>query len=647
MSRWGFEELEGREWLESNGLGGYAASTFSGANSRRYHGVLVAAMSPPVGRRVLLSKLDESLRSGGRSTELADNRFPGRVNVNAANSLASFGRDLFPVLEFEAAGARLRKTVAALHGENSTLIRYELLAGPADLSLDLKPLLAPRGIHELSRANPALRWDFRFERGLLRLNPYEGGPDVFIYVPASTFVPAPAWYFRFQYQRELERGLDHEEDLFTYGHFELPLRPGQALTVIVSTGDPSGRDAGRLWEAETKRREALRGALHPGPGAPRRLALAADQFLVRRGTDPGTVIAGYPWFEDWGRDTMIALRGLCLSTGRTREARDILSAFLGSLSQGMLPNRFPEAGSAPEYNSVDATLWLFVAVYDYYRKTGDRAFVLQTCLPALLDILDRHGKGTRFGIRVAEDGLLSAGEPGVQLTWMDAKVGDWVVTPRQGKPVEVNALWYNALRITGELAQAAGQSGPAGDLSKRADGAREAFERVFWNAPAGCCYDVIGEDGPDPSVRPNQIFCLSLPFPLLDADKSRLLLKTVEEQLLTPRGLRSLSPHDPRYVPRYEGGVAQRDGAYHQGTVWAWLLGPYLEALVRVRGEEGKADARSILADFEPHLDEACLGTVSEIFDGEAPHAPRGCPAQAWSVAELLRVCLDVLGSGA
>ncbi|HTA16803.1 MAG TPA: amylo-alpha-1,6-glucosidase, partial [bacterium] len=500
MSRWTYEELEGREWLESNGLGGYAASTFSGANSRRYHGVLVAALNPPVEGRVLLSKLDESLRSSAQTHELADNRFPGRAPVNAESTLASFGRDLFPELEFEVAGARLRKTVACVHGENSTLIRYELLAGPEDLSLELKPLLAPRGIHELAKANPALRWDFRFDQGLLRLNPYEGGPELFILVPGSIFVPAPAWCYRFQYQRELERGLDFEEDLFTYGHFELPLRAGKALTVIVSTEDPSGKDSGRLWESEAGRREALRKPFSLGLGPQRRLALAADQFLVRRVTDPGTVIAGYPWFEDWGRDTMIALRGLCLSTGRYREARDILSAFLGSMSQGMLPNRFPEQGSAPEYNSVDATLWFFVAVYDYYRKAGDRDFVFQTCLPALLDSLDWHRKGTRFGIHVAEDGLLSAGEPGVQLTWMDAKVGDQVVTPRQGKPVEVNALWYNALRITQGLAQDAGRVATAKELAGQAARARQAFEQIFWNAPLGCCYDVIAGDGPDASV---------------------------------------------------------------------------------------------------------------------------------------------------
>jgi predicted glycogen debranching enzyme len=638
-----FEDLEGLEWLEANGQGGYASSTYSGANSRRYHGVLVASLDPPVDRRVLLAKLDESLSFGGLRFDLADNRFSGVMPENAARHLAAFGRGLFPTMEFEAGGARLSKSVAALHGENSTLVRYELLAGPADLNLELRPFLAPRPIHETAHANPALSPDFRFDQGLLRLLPYAGGPELFVLVPGAAFTGGPQWYYGFQYQRELERGLDFEEDLFTHGCFRVGLRVGEPLYVLVSSGEPSHLDGAQLWEGERGRREALRDSSGRLPGFLARLNQAADQFLVRRGADGATVIAGYPWFGDWGRDTMIALRGLCLSRGLWKEARAILSEFLGTLSQGMLPNRFPEAGSAPEYNTVDATLWLFVAVYDYHKQAGDPDFALKTCLPAMLDILDWHRRGTRFGIRATEDGLLCAGAEGVQLTWMDAKVGDWVVTPRRGKAVEVNALWYNALRITQELALAAGRDSEAGDLGLRADKARESFGKTFWNASADCCFDVIGEEGPDPSLRPNQIFCLSLPFPLLDGDRARLLLQTVENQLLTPRGLRSLSPRDPRYAPRYEGGVLQRDGAYHQGTVWAWLLGPYVEALVRVRGEAGKAQARGILSGFEPHLDEACLGSVSEIFDAEAPYRPRGCVAQAWSVAELLRVGLDLL----
>ena len=638
-----FEALEGFEWLEANGLGGYASSTFSGANSRRYHGVLVAALQPPMGRFVMLSKLDESLRSGDQRFELADNRFPGTSPGNSAAHLASYSRELFPVSEYQCGSLRLRKTVAALDGENSTLICYELLQGQGPVTLELQPFLAPRDYHSLAQANPGLRWDKRFEDGLLRLEPYEGLPPLYVSVPGARFVDDPHWYYRFQYRREEERGLGFEEDLFTYGRFEVPLEPGKPLYVIASMADPSGREGQRLLAAEGARRQALLAAhaLH-GPLL-RRLALAADQFVVRRGQGLNTVIAGYPWFADWGRDTMIAFRGLCLSSGRLREAKGILEAFLQALDQGMLPNRFPDGGEAPEYNTVDATLWLFVAVHAYWKRTWDNSFVLERCLPALLDALAWHRRGTRYGIQVAQDGLLSAGEPGVQLTWMDAKVGDWVVTPRRGKAVEVNALWYNALRICAELAQAKGQLAQARDLVEEAGRVKAAFESAFWKPDDSGCYDVLGPEGSDASLRPNQIFALSLPFPLLGLAKALQVLKLVGDELLTPRGLRSLSPQDPRYQARYAGGVDQRDGAYHQGTVWAWLLGPYMEALIRFKGAPGKAEAKLILDGMAPHLDEAGVGSVSEIFDGAEPHWPRGCYAQAWSVAELLRVGVDLL----
>jgi predicted glycogen debranching enzyme len=637
-----FESLEALEWLEANGLGGYASGTVSGANSRRYHGVLVAALQPPVGRMVMLSKLDETLVQAGRRHPLADNRFPGTQPAYSSVALASFKRDLFPVTEFLVDGLRLRKTVAALHGENSTLIRYELLEG-REAVLELQPFLAPRDFHALAHADPSLRWDERnFEAGCLRLRPYEGVPELFLRADGSAFIPEPAWYYRFQCQRELERGLDFEEDLFSYGHLTLTLQAGKPQDILVSIADPRGRDTSALWAAEESRRRAL----IPEGTSPlmRRLYLAAEQFLVRRGSGLGSVIAGYPWFADWGRDTMIALRGLCHTTGRLPESKSILKTFLGVLDQGMLPNRFPDDGSAPEYNTVDATLWLFVAIHDYWLRSKDDAFVLKECLPALLGVLDWHRKGTRYGIKVDVDGLLNAGQDGVQLTWMDAKVGDWVVTPRQGKAVEINALWYNALRITQALCEAGGDTGTAWSLRSEADRTRTAFEKTFWDPKAGACYDVIKDGVPDASLRPNQVFCLSLPFPLLEGARARSALKVLEAQLLTPRGLRSLAPGDPHYVPRYEGGVTQRDGAYHQGTVWSWLLGPYIEALVKVEGEAGKAKGRELLQAFAPHLEEACVGSVSEIFDAEAPHAPRGCFAQAWSVAELLRAGGDLLG---
>jgi predicted glycogen debranching enzyme len=357
------------------------------------------------------------------------------------------------------------------------------------------------------------------------------------------------------------------------------------------------------------------------------------------------VIAGYPWFSDWGRDSMIALPGLCLTTGRFDEAKGILRAFAQNVSEGMLPNRFPDSpAEAPEYNTVDATLWYFVAAWDYFEARGDAAFVRDELMPVLAEILAWHERGTRHGIRVGSDGLLHAGEPGVQLTWMDAKVEDWVVTPRIGKPVEIQALWANALAISAELEERFGRADEAGKLRARAEQVRKTLVERFWNEETGL-FDVVGGpdgDGRDGSIRPNQIFALSLPFPLLDGDRAERLLALVESKLLTPRGLRTLSADDPAYRPIYTGGPLERDGAYHQGTVWPWLLGPYVTALVRVRGEEGKRQGRKILEAFAPHLDEAGIGTVSEIFDAEPPHAPRGCPAQAWSVAELLRAAIEV-----
>jgi predicted glycogen debranching enzyme len=641
MPPYNFEQLEGLEWLEANGLGGYASGTFSGSNSRRYHGLLIAATHPPAGRMVLLSKLDEALRSRDGRWELADNRFPGTLPGNSQATLSGFARDFFPSMEYQCAGLRLRKTVAALQGENSTLVRYELLEANAPVVLELKPLLSPRDYHSLSQANSALRWDYQFQAGLLALEPYSGVPGIFIQVPGAIFVRDQAWVRRFQYARERERGLDFEEDLFCYGHFEVALFPGRPLDVIISTEDPSGRPAEDLFKNEGQRRQAL---LPSGKASPwvGRLRLAADSFLAQRGHGLGTVMAGYPWFTDWGRDTMIALRGLCLSQQRWGQAKGIFEAFLQSLSQGMLPNRFPDGNEPPEYNTVDATLWLFVALHDYARLSGDGAYVQERCLAALLEILDWHRRGTRYGIKVDADGLLRAGGAGVQLTWMDAKVGDWVVTPRQGKAVEINALWYNALRITAGFCRSAGQEAQASALEAEAQKTWLAFQQAFWKADGPYCYDVLGPEGPDSSLRPNQIFCLSLPFVLLEGERAAQVLAAVESHLLTPRGLRSLSPQDARYVPRYEGGVMQRDGAYHQGTVWSWLLGPYVDALVKVKGEAGKAQALKVLQDFAPHLDEAGLGTVSEIFDAEAPHAPRGCIAQAWSVGELLRVSLDL-----
>lgn len=641
-----FARSSALEWLEANGRGGWASSTVSGAHTRRYHGLLVAATEPPVGRKVLLSRLDETVEANGATVDLGANRFPGAIHPRGFEHLARFQQELFPTWEYEIGTARLGKTIAAVHleaDENATLVLYELEGGDAPIRLTLRPFFAGRDFHSLGHANDSVHREGSFEGGTLRYQSYDGLPAVFVHVPGGEYAASPDWWHRFEFDLERERGLDFEEDLFTPGAITVALAPGARLGVLISTAPPAGRDAWDLFDAERDRREKLLAPFVDSDSFTRSLALAADAFLVRRGAGLSTVIAGYPWFSDWGRDSMIALPGLCLATGRFDEAKGILRAFAASVSEGMLPNRFPDSGDeAPEYNTVDATLWFFVAAWDYLEATGDGAFLRDELLPVFEDILAWHQRGTRHGIRVEGDGLLHAGEPGVQLTWMDAKVGDWVVTPRTGLPVEIQALWANALAITAELSERFEEKDRAADLRLRAERVRTRFAERFWNEEAGGLYDVVTEDANDASVRPNQIFALSLPFPLLEGERAARLLSLVESKLLTPRGLRTLSADDPRYRPIYIGGPLERDGAYHQGTVWPWLLGPYITALVRVRGEEGKRQGRKILEGFAPHLAEAGIGTVSEIFDADPPHAPRGCPAQAWSVAELLRAAVEI-----
>jgi predicted glycogen debranching enzyme len=575
-----YERAAALEWLETNGLGGWASSTVCFANTRRYHGLLVAAAETE--RRVLVAKLDETVDG----VALATNRFPGAIHPRGFEHIVSFARNVFPVWEYEVGGVRLRKTVVAPRGENTTIVLYEVLAAPAPFELRLAPFLAGRDYHALQH------------RG--------GSVDhVNIDVPGSRFESAPDWWLNFVYDREEERGLDALEDLWTPGVYVVTLKAGDVLPVVLAT-ERRDRDALAMIEAERARREALGGELER----------AADQFLVR-----DTIIAGYHWFTDWGRDTMISLPGLCLTTGRFADARRILAHWAGAMSGGMIPNRFPDGTSEPAYNAVDATLWFFIAVWHYVRATGERMFV-----DSLRDAIAWMDRGTRFNIHVDADGLLDAGADGVALTWMDAVVDGRVVTPRRGKPVEVNALWVNALQIVAELT--------ADDaLMQRAAAVRNTFERAFWNEDAGCCYDVIG----DASIRPNQVIALSLPFPLFDDARAESILSVIDAKLLTPVGLRTLAPDDPRYCPRLVGPQRERDEAYHQGTVWPWLFGPYIAAAVRVRGERGRETARQLLANMHAHLGEAGVGTISECFDGDAPHTPRGCIAQAWSVAEILR----------
>jgi predicted glycogen debranching enzyme len=642
-----FEEAIKKEWLETNGLGGWASSTITGAHTRRYHGLLVAATQPPVGRMVLLSKLDETIALDGARFELGCNRYPNAIHPQGFQYLKSFEKNFFPMFEYEAGGIRLRKTIAALHGENTTVVLYEVLAAPQDFYLELQPFVAARDFHSLAHANDFIRRDFSFENSVFRVRPYDGVPELLISVPGSNFESQPEWYRNFEYAVEQFRGLDFHEDLFNYGSFRINLKNGSKLGVIVSTLHPDDRDAFELVQKEKSRREGLFTNLPIQDEFAKTLALAADQFIVRRGEDlPAetgrrTIIAGYHWFADWGRDTMIALPGICLATRRFDDAKKILSVFAQSVSQGTLPNRFPDVGEQPEYNTVDATLWYFVAIYKYLQYTKDDAFVRDELLPVLQEIIAWHDRGTRYGIHVDEDGLLCAGEPGVQLTWMDAKIGDWVVTPRQGKAVEINALWYNALMIFAELSRRFNHEADAKLFAERAAKVKVRFLEVFWEEQNGYLYDWVEGAHRDSAKRPNQIFALSLPFPLIEGEKALKILKVVEEKLYTPVGLRSLSPDDSNYRPHYGGGPYERDSAYHQGTVWSWLLGPYITALVRVDGAAGRKRAAKVIENFKYHLSEAGVGTVSEIYEGIAPHGPRGCIAQAWSVGEILRAYVE------
>jgi predicted glycogen debranching enzyme len=635
-----FDAATRREWLETNGIGGFSSSTIGGVNTRRYHGLLTAATKPPLGRMLLLSKLEETLITGGQRIELSANQYAGAVHPRGFEYLCEFRLQPFPAWTYKAGEATLSKTLFLVHGENSVVIEYKVDA-PRDWELEIRPLIAFRDYHATTRANGALNADLEVEEGLASIQPYAGLPRLYFAHDPADLDQNGFWYYGFEYAAERERGLDANEDL--YNPFTLRFRGSRRVRIIASTQVHAAREAAKLRKQEFERRKLLVAVMPEGaPPVVESLAAAADQFIVDRG-DLKSVVAGYHWFGDWGRDTMIALAGLTLATGRADVAKNILLSFASHVSQGMLPNRFPDAGEVPEYNTVDATLWFFDAIRAYVDYTGDLAFVRKELYAVLKDILEWHVRGTRFGIRVDEDGLLKAGEPGAQLTWMDAKIGDWVVTPRHGKPVEIQALWYNALRIFENLAEAFGDEEARVFTHGLAELAKRSFNAKFWNDEASCLYDVINGADADASIRPNQIFAASLHYALLPEHRSKSMLAVVERELLTPFGLRTLSPRDSQYRPRYQGGVWERDSAYHQGAVWPWLLGPFITAYMKAQGRsaESRSRAQQWLEAFHEHLRTAGLNQVAEILDADAPHEPRGCIAQAWSVAELLRAAVE------
>ena len=627
------------EWLETDGEMGFASGTVSGRRTRRYHGLLL--VNSPAGRVLLVGGIDVWLETPTATFGLSTQVYAGGViHPRGEDYLTDFQSSPWPTWRFETPSGHLLIQECFLpRGARSVVLRWRMIEGAGPAELHVKPLLAARDYHGLHHKNDAFRFDAQRDGDAVRWQPYADRPAI-LARSNGEYEHASGWFENFEYVQEAERGLDTLEDLAVSGEFHFRDLSDPALLTFAAEISPSNLHRPSLdlansvsnWEEQERSRRS-------GLGDP--LMQAADQYSVKRGSSR-TIIAGYPWFTDWGRDTFIALRGLCLATGRLDVAEEILCSWALTVSEGMLPNRFPDHGAEPEFNSVDASLWYVVAVGEFVEECEKQSRSLSAetkarLKTAITEILAGYRKGTRYNIRMDDDGLIAAGEPGVQLTWMDAKVGDWVVTPRIGKPVEIQALWINALGVGYDLLP---------DGERLFERAMESFERRFWNPSENCLFDVIDCDHQagtaDASIRPNQIFAVGgLPMILLDDDKARLVVEKVERELWTPLGLRSLSPQDPNYRGRYIGGVWDRDGAYHQGTVWCWLIGPFVEAWIRINGEteQAKREARErFLTPMTRHLETAGLGHISEIADGDPPHAPRGCPFQAWSMGEYLRL---------
>jgi len=634
------------EWLETNGRGGFASGTVAGANTRRYHALLLTARKPPSERFVLVNHLEEWLDIDGRAIPLSTNLYPGAVHPAGYEHCIEFSTDPWPTWTFDCNGLTVQREILAIHGRDIVIVRWKLV-GKKRLRavLRVRPELTGRDYHGTHHENGSLSTEAQIGSGMVVWHLYSDLPPVRAF-HSGGYCHEPNWYRHIQLPVEQQRGLDAEEDWWSPGEFTFDLESGSTTALALTSETIDRLDVVALAKREKSRRDTARQAAPAADSLARALWCAAEMYLSERGTQQ-TVIAGYPWFADWGRDTFISLPGLCLVTGRLDVAWQVIASFAAHVSEGMVPNRFPDAGEQPEYNTIDASLWFIHAIDRYLAASRDETRTRATAWPAVKQILNGYRRGTRYGIRMDEDGLITGGIPGAQLTWMDAKVADWVVTPRHGKPVEIQALWVRALEVGETLARRFGEADYADRCRNDRSNAIASFRKRFWYEDGGYLYDVIdGPEGNDASLRPNQLYAISLVDELLPRDRAQQILRLVEEQLLTPVGLRTLSPHDPRYRARYDGGVVERDGAYHQGTVWPFLLGPFVTAWMKAFGQSAAAQnqARSFLAGLEAHLHEACLGQVSEIFDAQTPHQPRGCCAQAWSVAEPLRALIEDLG---
>lgn len=651
LSSLSFEELLAREWLTTNGLGGFASSSVPCLNTRKYHGLLVAPLSPPVRQTVILSRVEETVVAGGKYFPLSSCEYPGTVHPQGHHYLRAFSADPFPRWAYQGDGWTIEKQLRLLPGENTVCVSYTLLAGSGPVQLEFRPLFALRGIHELM-----YQWNGR----LVVANETRGRPHQHHRIPATNrtpeaffahdgeFNPTAYWYLNTIYRNEQARGYAGLEDVWMPGTVTWMVSPGKPVHFACST-DPI--DLGRIIR-ENEREDDLVPAVAVAGQAPdpvlNALTKAASQFVVagaKGGAGPaGTrIVAGYPWLPPSGRDGLIAMPGLLLVTGRLDEAKSLLQSYAAMERRGLMPSDFPWDGSPPRYLASDVSLWFVNAVWQYLRYGGDAAFVERQLLPVIGSIVHHYRRGTELGIHVDDDGLLVARQPGQPTTWMDAKSGDWAPTPRYGRAVEVNALWFNALRIGSVIAARAGEESLQREWTKLADRARDAFDHRFWNHDANCCYDVVDGPGADSAIRPNQLLAISLPFSILSLDRHARVLEVVGRELLTPVGVRTLSPHHPQYAGKYRGYVDERDRAYHQGTAYPWLLGPYVTAALKVRGRSAqvRAEAGQLLEGCFAYMRDQGVGQVCELFDGSAPHRAGGVRSSARSVGELIRCYVE------
>ncbi len=629
-----------KEWLETNGIGGYAAGTVAGMHTRSYHALLAASTQMPLRRILMLAQLEEWVTYNGQKYALSTNQYRDELNPRGFLNLEEFRLDPFPTWVYRLADQLLEKRVFMSHGHNLTWILYRLLTpAEGDVVLTVRPLVNFRGLHLRKRERRFFNTHHDLNEHAIRLIPEGQYPTLSLYHNADAFEHSALWYQNLYYREEEDRGLDCQEDLFSPGVLTMELKQNETSFLAASSEHLSSPNPETAAEVEVVRRRVLVEGVASTDRVGRWLRAAADQFLVTREAGM-SVIAGYPWMGDCGRDALVALPGLTLVTRRFDEARAVLRTLGGYTQEGLLPNHFSEDDARPMYNTVDAALWFIHAVQQFVRATGDKAFVKEHLWLTMHEIVEFYIKGTHARIRMDDDGLINLPEEAAQWTWMDAQVGDWVVTPRSGKPVEVNALWYNALCFLRDLAGEFRETKDQQRFADLAEKIHESFGTLFWNEKKGCLYDLVEDNFHDPTMRPNQILALSLPFPLITGEKAQKVLAAVRRELYTSFGFRTLDPGNEHYQGEYRGDILHREGASHQGTVWPWLIGPYADALLNVFGptEAVKNELKQLVLPFEAHLQEMGLGSVSEMFDGNPPHKARGCTARAWGVAELLRV---------